>query len=180
VWDAVFVCVRVRVFLRVAALGWGNSSALRGVTLHGVRLKVGLRVLVVILDGGAMALTDGGVLTKNVAHDSNALPMASFTARAIRCITWFASRLQSYSPTARLLHLRKWKLSQELITGFQTEREPRLPAAAAASQALARSKTSAGALLACAVGYIIYGLPFFVFALSSLQVKRERLALEGQ
>ena len=37
--------------------GWniangGNGSALRGATLHGVRLKVGLRVLMVMRDGG--------------------------------------------------------------------------------------------------------------------------------
>ena len=37
--------------------GWniangGNGSTLRGVTLHGVRLKVGLRMLMVMRDGG--------------------------------------------------------------------------------------------------------------------------------
>jgi hypothetical protein len=30
----------------------GNGSALRGATLHGVRLKVGLRMLMVMRDGG--------------------------------------------------------------------------------------------------------------------------------
>jgi hypothetical protein len=32
--------------------GGGNGSTLRGATLHGVRLEVGLRILMVMRDGG--------------------------------------------------------------------------------------------------------------------------------